>query len=87
MPPTRARFGLCQPEASVDDGLLIVIVDGVPFKLDILFRMLEPQELAAATESPRHHIFHGTKAEMNKQIGNAVPVDMATELNAAMLGD
>jgi DNA (cytosine-5)-methyltransferase 1 len=57
---------------------------------DILFRMLEPHELAAAmgftTEDARYE-FAGTKTEKIKQIGNAVPVGTATALVKAIMAD
>lgn len=37
------------------------------------FRMLQPNELAAATGFPSDYKFTGTKVEVVKQIGNAVP--------------
>ncbi len=41
---------------------------------DILFRMFEAHELAAAMSFPAHYRFAGTKTEQVKQIGNAVEV-------------
>ena len=63
---TQNHFGLVEP---VQNG----------FKLDILFRMLQPHELAAAM-SFENYTFVGTKAQQVKQIGNAVPVLLATAL-------
>jgi len=54
-----------------------ILVDGVRY--DILFRMLEPHELAAAMglgTRERPYIFAGTKTEQVKQIGNAVAGEM-----------
>jgi DNA (cytosine-5)-methyltransferase 1 len=45
-------------------------------ELDILFRMLQPRELAAAHSFPDHYLFMGTKEDQTKQIGNSVPVKM-----------
>jgi DNA (cytosine-5)-methyltransferase 1 len=57
---------------------------------DILFRMLEPHELAAAmgfnTEDQVYE-FAGTKTEMVKQIGNAVSVEMMDAEVAAIMAD
>lgn len=51
---------------------------------DILFRMLEPHELAAAIGFGRYQ-FAGTKTETIKQIGNAISVAMmAAEVSASM---
>jgi DNA (cytosine-5)-methyltransferase 1 len=46
-------------------------------EIDILFRMLQPHELAGAFTFPRGYQFTGTKTEQVKQIGNAVPVKLA----------
>jgi len=57
---------------------------------DILFRMLEPHELAAAmgfnTEDQVYE-FAGTKTEMVKQIGNAVSVEMMEAEVTAIMAD
>jgi DNA (cytosine-5)-methyltransferase 1 len=55
---------------------------------DILFRMLEPPELAAATgfdDGEIPYVFAGTKTEQTKQIGNAVPVNTAAALAGALM--
>ena len=66
----------------------ILIVNGVIYVLDIRYRMLQNRELARATgfddDEIRYH-FAGTKTQITKQIGNAVPVHMATALVAATL--
>lgn len=67
---TRDRFGLCQPEGQ---------------RLDILFRMLQPHELAAAMGFPADYRITGNRGEQVKQIGNAVEVNTARELCRAML--
>ena len=57
---------------------------------DILFRMLEPHELAAAmgfTDEETTYEFAGTKTEKIKQIGNAVPVNTASALVKAVMND
>ena len=53
--------------------------------VDVCFRMLSPQELKMATGFPRDYVLTGTKTEMVKQIGNAVPVNTARELVKAAL--
>lgn len=59
-------------------------------RYDILFRMLEPHELAAAmgfnTEDARYE-FTGTKTEQIKQIGNAVSVRKMKACVAAIMAD
>lgn len=52
---------------------------------DIRFRMLQPHELAAAMGFPPGYQFTGTKSDQVRQIGNAVPVGLATALAGAML--
>lgn len=67
------RYGLCIP---VGEGYAIV---------DILFRMLEPEELARA-HSLGEYKFSGTKRDIVKQIGNSVPRQLAKALCLAALG-
>jgi len=67
------RYGLCIP---VGDGYAII---------DILFRMLEPEELARA-HSLGEYKFSGTKRDIVKQIGNSVPRQLAKALCLAALG-
>ena len=61
-----------------------------PLDYDILFRMLEPHELAAAmgfnTDEYRYE-FAGTKTEQIKQIGNAVSVEMMEAEVLAIMAD
>ena len=52
---------------------------------DILFRMLQPHELAAAHSFPRDYQFKGNKGDIIKQIGNSVPVETAQALCANAL--
>lgn len=53
--------------------------------LDILFRMLQPHELAAATSFPSTYRFAGNRSDIVRQIGNAVPVNTAKALCEALL--
>jgi DNA (cytosine-5)-methyltransferase 1 len=71
---TKDRFGLVQPEWN-------------GYRLDIRFRMLQPHELAAASTFPKSYPFTGTKSEVVKQIGNAVPPMMAKALLVELLRD
>jgi DNA (cytosine-5)-methyltransferase 1 len=73
---TKDRHALVMP---------MVTVDGVQYRLDIRFRMLQPHELAAAQGFRRDYVFKGTKTEQVKQIGNAVPRRLARALVAAVL--
>lgn len=68
----RDRFGLVMPK-----------IDGMA--LDIHFRMLQPHELARAMSFPDDYRFAGNREAKVKQIGNAVPVRIATALCKAML--
>lgn len=54
-------------------------------ELDILFRMLQPHELAAAMSFPLHYKFTGNRGDQVKQIGNAVPVQLARACAHALL--
>jgi DNA (cytosine-5)-methyltransferase 1 len=56
-----------------------------PLKLDILFRMLQPHELAAGMSFPDNYKFFGSRADIIKQIGNAVPRRTAKALCKTLL--
>lgn len=68
----RDRFGLVEPMAFEQGGKSYI--------LDIRFRMLQPHELAGAMSFPKHYKFHGTREQVVKQIGNAVPVQLSEAL-------
>lgn len=68
---TKERFGLAQP---------IVEIDGEKYLIDILFRMLNPRELASAQGFPMDYQFTGNVSEIVKQVGNAVPKNLAKAL-------
>lgn len=61
---TKDRFAVCGTAGGVELG----------------FRMLQPHELAAATGFPDDYVFTGTKTDVVKQIGNAVPPNFAKAL-------
>jgi DNA (cytosine-5)-methyltransferase 1 len=63
----------------------VVVVNGNHYELDIHFRMLQPHELAAAQGFRRDYKFTGNKTEQVKQIGNAVPRNLARALVLAVL--
>jgi DNA (cytosine-5)-methyltransferase 1 len=73
---TKPRFGLVRPE---------VIIEGERYVLDILFRMLQPHELAGAQGFEGQYQFSGTKEDVVRQIGNAVPPGLAKALVTAVL--
>ena len=60
-----------------------MLPDGIG--VDVGFRMLQPNELAAATGFPSDYKFIGTKVETVKQIGNAVPPVFAKALLETIL--
>lgn len=74
--------GLDQPAPAVTATGHVNLVEAVLLpsgqvdtsQFDILFRMFEPHELAAAMSFPKHYSFAGTKTEQVKQIGNAVEI-------------
>lgn len=55
------------------------------YGVELGFRMLQPCELKAATGFPKNYIFTGTKTEVVKQIGNAVPPNFARALFGQVL--
>ena len=52
----------------------------------VRYRMFHPREIAAAQGFPKAYFFTGNKSEIVKQIGNAVPVNLAKALVMAALG-
>lgn len=74
----RAAVGTVDPRR-------LVVIDGVLHLLDIRFRMLKNEELAAAMGFPPDYEFTGTKSDITKQIGNAVCVNLAAALVGAIL--
>ena len=70
------------------DPRRLVIIDGQPYLLDILFRMLQNRELSRAMgfdDDDSQYEFVGNISEVTKQIGNAVPVKMAAALVKTIL--
>ncbi len=71
------------------DPRRLVLLDGRPYLLDIRFRMLQNAELARAMgfdDGETAYEFTGNVSEVTKQIGNAVPVNLAAALVKAALG-
>jgi DNA (cytosine-5)-methyltransferase 1 len=54
---------------------------------DLLYRMLQPPELARATSFPDDYQFAGNKTEVTRQIGNAMPIKGTRAVIASMLWD
>ena len=79
---TKDRFALVDPRL-VD----LVEMEGgeIIGYLDILFRMLQPHELAAAHSFPTKYYFFGTQDLQVKQVGNSVPVRTAKALCMELL--
>ena len=73
------------PTITASRGVGALIEPGGEYVLDIRFRMLQPHELAAAQGFPGDYKFCGTKTEITKQIGNAVPVNLSRELAETIL--
>jgi len=70
------------------DPRRLIDVDGTVYLLDIRFRMLSNLQLARAmgfTDSESTYEFMGNLGEVTKQIGNAVPVNLAAALVKAIL--
>ena len=70
------------------DPRRMIYIEGEPHLLDIRFRMLENRELARAMgfdDDETEYEFHGNKGQITKQIGNAVPVHLASALVKATI--
>lgn len=87
-------YGTQQQAHSVDEpldtltgrdtyGIVIPELNGAV--LDIRFRMLQPHELAKAMSFPEDYQFTGNREQKVKQIGNAVPVNLARALCRSLL--
>jgi DNA (cytosine-5)-methyltransferase 1 len=81
--------GIERPAPTIAATGHVDLIEGTP-EYDILFRMLEPHELAAAmgftTEEARYE-FAGTKTEQIKQIGNAVSVRKMSACVRTLMAD
>lgn len=71
---SKDRFALCVPELW-------------PWGLDVRFRMLQPRELKRAQGFPDDYEIRGTKTDTTRQIGNAVPVNLAQTLVESLLSE
>jgi DNA (cytosine-5)-methyltransferase 1 len=79
---------LDQPAPKICAQGRINLVEPGAQQFDILFRMLQPHELAAAMGfigGGRTYHFTGNKTEVTRQIGNAVPVNTAAALVGALM--
>ena len=75
---TNDRFGLCRPGESRSKSTAS-LPGGHPFS------HLNPSELAAAQGFPRSYKFTGSTTEVIKQIGNAVPKNLAKALGKSAI--
>lgn len=86
---TATAQGINQPLDTVTSNDRFLLVEPKTGKdiaeLDILFRMLQPHELAAAMSFPKGYQFTGTRGDQVRQIGNAVPVQLARAHARALL--
>lgn len=71
------------PTLTTKDRYALVGTD--KYGIELGFRMLQPKELAAATGFPEDYIFTGTKVDVVKQIGNAVPPNFAKAIFSQIL--
>ena len=82
------RTVLEQALKSKTDPRRVVLIDGQPYLLDIRFRMLQNGDLARAMgfdNEDTTYEFVGNVSEVTRQIGNAVPVNLAAALVRAAL--
>lgn len=80
---------VAQPTPAITATGHVNLVEGSP-EYDILFRMLEPHELASAmgfNDAEQDYEFAGTKTEKIKQIGNAVSVAKMKACVGAIMAD
>lgn len=71
------------PLGTVTTNDRFAVINGNPYLMDITFRMLSARELSYAQGFPINYWFAGKQNEQVKQIGNAVPCNLARELCAA----
>jgi DNA (cytosine-5)-methyltransferase 1 len=73
------------PTITSKDRMGLVVPQPMAYGLDILFRMLQPHELAAAMSFREGYQFSGNRGDQVRQIGNAVPVRTAKALCQSLL--
>jgi len=69
------------------DRFALVVPELYPWGFDVRYRMLQPRELKRAQGFPEDYKIHGNKTETTKQIGNAVPVNIAQSLVESLLAE
>ena len=87
------RLDRAEDQGDVSDAIdprRLVFVNGQPYLLDIRFWMLQNTELARAMgfdDAETQYEFYGNVGEVTRQIGNAVPVNLAAALVKAILSE
>ena len=89
---TKRNIGIIEPilkaiENGQVDARRVILINGKPYMLDLRFRMLTNLELARAmgfSDKESTYEFVGNISEVTRQIGNAVPVNMAKALVTAI---
>jgi len=76
-------YSIDKPMATIPTKDRFGLVSSIGF--DVMFRMLQPHELSAATSFPTDYHFCGNKGDTVKQIGNAVPVKTAQALCTCLI--
>jgi DNA (cytosine-5)-methyltransferase 1 len=79
------RFGLVELIVVGEENGQTIAEGRIVGWLDILFRMLQPHELAAAQGFPKEYEFTGSREEIVAQIGNAWTGELAQSLCTAAL--
>lgn len=79
------EVGAPVPTLTTDGAVSLVAPTREGRALDVLFRMLQPHELARAMGFPADYQFKGNRGDVVRQIGNAVPVGVATALCRAAI--
>lgn len=75
------------PTATARDRFALVMPEVNGHRLDIRFRMLQPNELARAMSFGDDYKFAGTRSDKVRQIGNAWPCGIAQALVGELLKD
>jgi DNA (cytosine-5)-methyltransferase 1 len=82
---TGKSASIYEPLGTVTTDDHFAIINGDRYFFDIHYRLLLPHELSAAQGFPKEYVFEGTKTDVIRQIGNAVPVNTARNLSKAAL--
>jgi DNA (cytosine-5)-methyltransferase 1 len=83
----KGAWPIGEPLRTVTTKDQFALVEPDKYRIDIRFRMLQPHELARAMSFPDDYHFAGNRESKVKQIGNAVPVNLAAALCCELLKD